>query len=260
MHRIRLILRSTLIALTVAGPALAVDLRVGLGMQDALPGAQSGGLSEFNESLARELCRRMQAHCLFEPMGFPDILPAVESSRIDLGFGNYLRTPERERRVAFSNAIWRSSSRLAGLPARVRQLTDQMGRTPSLENLHDVRVAVLQDTQQAAYLQSLPAQRRVGPVAIRTLDQMRAAIESGRADLALLPVLSAYALRGVKPAVVLDFVGPAYAGDGLGGTVHIAMPLKATALRGQINLAIAGMRADGTWLRIVRQYFPFNLD
>jgi ABC-type amino acid transport substrate-binding protein len=256
-------------ALMMASTAQALDLRIGLGVPGALlaapPGAapqtpQSGGLSSFNESLARELCRRLQAHCSYHNMAFPDILPGVEARRLDLGFGNFLRTPERERRVAFSDAIWRSSSRLAGLPTGTAQLSKRLGQAPTLDTLRDVRVAVIPDTAQAAYLHALAPQQRVEVVPVRTMDQMRSVLRETRADLALMPVLSAYVLFTGDPSVPLEFVGPAYASNGLGGSVHIALPLDAGGLREQLNQAIAAMRSDGTWQRIVRQYFPFSLD
>lgn len=79
--------------------AQARELRIALGVADAraLHGAgQTGGLAAFNEDLAREICRRMSARCTTVNIVFADILPGIEAGTFELGFGNYLRTPERE--------------------------------------------------------------------------------------------------------------------------------------------------------------------
>ena len=81
-----------------------------------------------------------------------------------------------------------------------------------------------------------------------------------RADFALLPVFAAYAQLSREPAQPLAFAGPAVVGHGLGGTVHVAMARRNDTLRQQVNRAIAAIRADGTYQRIVRRHLPFGLD
>ena len=113
-----------LLGLGISAYVQALDLRVALGVQDVQVsqrvGAskneiQGGGLTAFNEDLAREICRRMSARCITSNLEFVEILPGIEGQKFELGFGNFLRTPAREERVAFTDAIWRSSSRLVAL-------------------------------------------------------------------------------------------------------------------------------------------------
>ena len=73
-------------------------------------------------------------------------------------------------------------------------------------------------------------------------------------------MLSAYAVLNREPAGKFEFVGPPLADDGLGGTVHIALPKGDAALRQGVNQSLAAMRADGTFHRIVRRHFPFSLE
>jgi ABC-type amino acid transport substrate-binding protein len=73
-------------------------------------------------------------------------------------------------------------------------------------------------------------------------------------------MLSAYAVLSGDPVVGLEFVGRPVTEGTLGGTVHIALPKDDAVLRQSVNQAMAAMRADGTYHRIVRRYFPFNLD
>ena len=57
-----------------------------------------------------------------------------------------------------------------------------------------------------------------------------------------------------------SLAGPAVSDRGLGGSVHIALPKQRDGLRHTVNQAIATIRADGTFQRIVRHYLPLGLD
>lgn len=252
----RLLACLTLLAALVA-PALGEDLHIALGIQDATPAAgkrgDTGGLAAFNEELARDICRRIAARCTTSNVLFSEILPGIENGRFDLGFGNYLRTPEREQRVAFSAAIWRSSSRLVARSGSAAADTE-------LATLRRARLAVLAETQQHAYLRRVAAERQLEVLTARTLAETFALLRDGQADFALLPMLSAYAMLVREPAGGFEFVGAPVTDDGLGGSVHIALPKGREALRLAVDRAIAAMRADGTYPRVVRRHFPFNVD
>ncbi|MEF8731076.1 MAG: transporter substrate-binding domain-containing protein [Candidatus Accumulibacter meliphilus] len=111
-------------ALLAAGSALALELRVVISRAAVNPQPVAGQatasrstlLADFNLALAREVCRRLRARCEYSYAPFAEIIPGIESKRFELGFGNHLRTAAREAQVAFSNPIWRSSSRLLAFP------------------------------------------------------------------------------------------------------------------------------------------------
>ena len=73
-------------------------------------------------------------------------------------------------------------------------------------------------------------------------------------------MLSAFAQFATEAPGSFEFVGPPVADRGLGGTVHIAIPSQKEDVLLVVNQAIVAMRADGTYQRIVRQFFPFSLD
>lgn len=248
--------------------AHALEIRVALSLPEgaaqvssaASRGVHKGGLVAFNEDLAREICRRLSARCTVSSMPFSEILSSVEENRFDLGFGNYLRTPERERRVDFSEPIWRSSSRLLATPATIKRFSGNNGVGPSLENLHNARVACIEGTLQYAYLRSIAAAQGLKVVTVAAVGDTLKVLRENKADFVLQPVLSSFALIGREAPGSYEYVGPPLTENGMGGTVHIAMPKDSEALRRSVNLAISAMRSDGTFHRIVRRYFPMNLD
>lgn len=205
---------------------------------------QAGGLTDFNEMLAREICRRAAARCIFSNQALADILPSIEAGQIDLGFGNFLRTPEREKRVAFSDSIWRSSSRLLAKPPVAARTVIQLKREVTLDSISKVRIGALEGSVQQSYLQGIAEKRDLEVLSYRTVADLIAALRDDHAEFLLMPVFSAYALIN----------------RGLGGTVHIAIPKQKPEILLLVNEAITGMRADGTYLRIARQFFPFSLD
>lgn len=248
-----------------AAPAQTAELHVALWGAWATPKAgaampQSGGLSGFNEDLAREICRRMNARCSLETVVFSEILPGVEAQRFEMGFGNFLRTPEREKRVLFSDSIWSSSSRLVGRVDNDRRLAARFGPELTLDKLRDVRIGGILETQQYAYLESIAAERGLHLTGVRTMAEALALLREGRVDFCLFPMLTAFELLHHEEVGKYEFVGQPLVDNGLGGSVHIALPKGRETLRQSVNAAIAALRADGTYPRLVRRHFPFSID
>ena len=259
-----------LVAAMLSGALQAADLRVAVVVQDATQVSPQGNLVAsstpaadmvaFTDELAREVCRRIRSRCAVSYVTFGEILPGVEDGRFDLGFGNFLRAPKREKRVAFSEPIFRSASRLVGSPATARALAGKLGQAVNLDNLCGARVAAMEGSQQQAFLDAIAGERELTVVATTTKAGAFDTLRNGSADFALLPVLNAYALLSRDNPQQLEFVGPAVADRGLGGSVHIVLPKQQDELRRSVNHAIAAIRADGTFQRIVRRYFPLGLD
>ena len=221
---------------------------------------QRNVLTAFNEDLAREICRRVNARCRTTIITFSEILPGIEAQKFELGFGNFLLTPEREARVAFSDPIWRSSSRLVTTPATARRFTAEQGPDIALDSLRDARIVAVPETQQYRYLQGQAGQNGLTIVTARSYVEAFALLREGKADFFLLPMLSAYVQFGREEAGRFEFFGAPIAGGGLGGSVHIVLPKTDEVLCYAVNKAIAALRADGSYHRIVRRHFPFSLE
>ena len=226
-------------------------------LPDSKPGADLMGVAD---ELARETCRRINARCHFAYVPFAEILPGIESGRFDLGFGNVLRTPEREQRVAFSDPIWRSSSRLVGAPATALAYAGQLGQPVRVDNLRDARVAATAGSRQQDYLERIAGERKLTVLAAATPAETIDMLGDKRADFALLPIRTGYALISRDDPVRFEFVGPAVADHGLGDNVHIVLQKPNQKLRLAVNQAIAEIRADGTFQRIMHRHFPIFLD
>ncbi|MGV0951158.1 MAG: substrate-binding periplasmic protein [Azonexus sp.] len=259
-----------LITALLSGLLQAAELKVAVLVQDPaqvsmqgdlLPSSTPGAdLVAVTDELAREICRRIKARCSFSHVPFAEILPGVEDGRFDLGFGNFLRSPEREKRVAYSDPLFRSSSRLIGKPATARTFATKLGQPVSLASLRGARVAALEGSQQQAFLDGIAGERELAVLATSTTAEALDVLRKDGADFALLPIRTGYALISRDKAQHFVFVGPAVTAHGLGDAAHIVLAKQKNALRRAVNQAIAEIKADGTYLRIMQRHFPVFLD
>ena len=256
------------LTLCVALPVQALDLRVALGASAAQiqsvseggnPALGAQGLNAVSAELAREICRRISARCRFDYLLFSEILPAMVAKRYEMGAGNFLRTPEREKMVNFSDAIATSSSRLLSTPERVAAFSGKAAGV-TLSTLRDARVVALAGSVQQEFLKRVAVEQRLTVLSAASTTEIFLLLRKGEADFWLTPVSLAYAFMGGEPPGSYQFYGPPEIGHGVGGSVHIALTKDDANLTAQVNKALAELREDGTYHRIVRQYFPVSLD
>lgn len=250
-------LRVALLAVALTGAAAQAQAQaqsVRVAVMEATPPFShrnaDGTLTGFNVDIMRALCRAMTATCRFDEVPFQDLLEAVASGRFDFGLANFLRTPERETRVAFSAPYWRSSSSVVGPAAEIdRAVPDALaGR----------RLAVIVGSRQHAY-----ATRIAGTLAAvverQHLNEVWQALRQGQADMALVPTLAALGFLTSEEGRPFSTVGTPLMEGGLGGTVHIVLPKGRADLQTAVDKAIAAIRADGSYQEINRRYFPFDV-
>ncbi|ARG98836.1 transporter substrate-binding domain-containing protein [Legionella micdadei] len=77
---------------------------------------QSGNkqLYGFDISMMTSICKILKRSCQFQAMRFQDLIPAVESKKVDVAVGSIIITPERSTHVNFSLPYLISHSRFLG--------------------------------------------------------------------------------------------------------------------------------------------------
>jgi len=234
--------------------ARAADRVVNVAVMEATPPfsyrESDGTLTGFNVEIMRELCRAMKASCNFEEVKFQDLPAAVSSGRYDYGLANFLRTPEREQILAFSAPYWRSSSSLIG---SVREL-----EKPLVEAVRGRTVVVIGGSRQFAYMKRLEGELKK-LVVVRHLENVWEVLNAQEADFTLLPTLAALPYLMSQTGKDFTTIGLPNSEDGLGGTVHVVMPKGRDDLKAAIDEAIGAIRVDGSYQRVNRQYFPFDV-
>lgn len=212
---------------------------------------EKGELVGFNVDIVRAICARLERSCRLEVLPFPEILPAVAAGRFDLGVANFLRTPERERLVAFTVPYWRSTSAFVGK----RDFAMKAVR----ELLRDTPVCAIGASGQHRYLLEQAGEHAANVRDLPSNQEVMEALLSGDCPVALLPAMQALPFMQTPRGAELAFLGAPLREPGLGGTVHMAVRPGDDALREAIDRALQHLIATGEHERMARRYFPFSI-
>ncbi|MES2877172.1 MAG: transporter substrate-binding domain-containing protein [Pseudomonadota bacterium] len=211
---------------------------------------EHGELTGFNVEFGRALCRKLGETCRIEPMAFLRILSSVVEAQIDIGIGNTLKTPEREKQMAFSVPYWRSTSSFFGVSGTAF--------TDARDALNKYRVCVIKGSRQHEYLGQLGANvSNLVPVS-SNLDII-IGVRQGRCPVALAPTMQILNFLQSEEGKGFSFLGKPLMSQGLGGTVHMVVRLDKPDLLRRVDQAIKDLILDGTHEKLSRRYFPFSI-
>ncbi|AVM72956.1 Lysine-arginine-ornithine-binding periplasmic protein precursor [Magnetospirillum gryphiswaldense MSR-1] len=236
-----------------ASPARAQDVAVGITTtaQPFVITDPSGRLDGFNVELARLLCARMGRTCSLEPTTFPQLLSRIEEGTFQMGFGNTLKTPEREKKMLFSAPIWRSTSSF--VTATTRPAIDPPQARAQL------RTCVVRKSMQEAFLAAQP-----GPdeniVAISTYRELFDGLTGGACDAALLPTVNVLDFLNREQGRGYDYSGPPVDDSRLSGSVHIVVSKCRPDLLTALDAAISAIKLDGSYRILMARHFPFDIN
>lgn len=239
--------------LGLAAPvARAEDIAVGITTtaQPFVITDPSGRLDGFNVELARLLCARMGRTCSLEPTPFPQLLSRIEEGTFQMGFGNALKTPEREKKMLFSAPIWRSTSSFVA-PAGTPAIDPARARA-------QLRICVVRKSMQEAFLAAQP-----GPddhiVAVATYREIFDSLTGSVCTAALLPTVNVLDFLNREQGRGYDYSGPPLSDPRLSGTVHIVVSKGRPDLLSALDAAINAINLDGSYRVLVARHFPFDI-
>ncbi len=253
--RLRAALGACMLALACGAPPAAGEdaLRVVLTPR-SVPFSyigEDGELAGFNVDMAKAICAELGRRCALDTLAFPEIIPAVASGRYDLGVANFLRTPEREREVAFTVPYWRSTSVFVGKAGR------RVGAVEEL--LRDTPVCAIGSSGQLRFLIERAGTHVANVRAMPSNQDVLDALQSGECPVALLPTMQVLPFLQSARGQGLAFLAAPLAESGLGGTVHMVVRPGDPELREAIDRALQRLIASGVHERAARRYFPFSI-
>ena len=245
-----------LFAATAASGAFAADT-TRFGVDASYPPFESkapdGKLVGFDIDLGNEICRRLDAKCVWIENDFDGMIPALKARKFDGVLSSMSMTPAREEQIAFSAKLFNTPTRLVAKTGS--------GIKPTAESLKGKRVGVEQGTIQEAYAKAHWAPAGVEVVPYQNQDQVYQDLLAGRVDAALQDAVQAdIGFLKTPRGKGFSFAGgdledPATLGSGAG----IGLRKEDTALKTKIDGAIAGMIKDGTYKKIEKKYFDFDV-
>ncbi len=241
------------LAPTVALPAAGAEtLRIGTEADDAPfesvgPDGKPVG---FDIDVGNAICRRAKLDCQWVNMDFDGLIAALDAHRIDAALSQISVTPDRARRVLFTEPTSRTSGVLVA--------TIGSGVTDDPKTLKGKTIGVQSGTTHEAY-----AKMAFAPVAsvqvYQTQLQAFQDLLAGRIDATLCDQGAAYMWLEAH-AGTFGFAGKPISDPSVFGTgTAIALRTGDTVMKRKIDDALNGLYGDGTYAGINAKYFPFSI-
>ncbi|RAT15908.1 MULTISPECIES: lysine/arginine/ornithine ABC transporter substrate-binding protein ArgT [Lonsdalea] len=212
-----------------------------------------GELIGFDIDLAKEMCQRIEAKCSFVESDFDSLIPSLKAKKIDAIISSLSITEKRQQEIVFTEKLYAANARLIAAKGSSIQ--------PTLDTLRGKRVGVLQASTQESYANVHWQPKGVDVVAYQNQDLIYADLVAGRIDAAFQDEVAA-SEGFLKQDAGKDyaFAGPAVKDDALFG-VGTGMGLRKdeTELKAALDKAFESMRIDGTYDKLAKKYFDFNV-
>lgn len=257
MKKLALSLSLALAFSSVSGALAAIPQKLRIGTDPTYAPFESkspsGELVGFDIDLAHELCNRIKTQCTFVESPLDALIPMLKAKKIDAIMSSLSITEKRRQEIDFTDKLYAADSRLVVAKGSPIQ--------PTLESLKGKRVGVLQGTTQETYGNVHWAPKGIEIVSYQGQDNIYSDLTTGRIDAAFQDEVAA-SEGFLKQPVGKDyqFGGPAIKDEKLFG-VGTGMGLRKgdDELREALNNAFAQMRADGTYQKLAKKYFDFNV-
>lgn len=212
-----------------------------------------GTLAGFGIDITNALCAELHARCVWVESSFDGMIPGLLARKFDVIASSMTITPKRMQQIAFTN-------RISNAPAR---LIARKGSPllPTAASLKGKRVGVEQGSAQADYAIANWQPAGVQIESYQNQDQVYADLVTGRLDAAFQASIAASDGFLKKPqgkdfmfaGAPIDDAKYFGQGDGLG------LRKQDTGLRDAFNRALATILENGTYRRINRKYFDFDI-
>jgi lysine/arginine/ornithine transport system substrate-binding protein len=210
--------------------------------------APDGKVVGFDVDLGNEICRRLNAKCVWVEQDFDGMIPALKAKKFDGVLSSMTITPQREQQIAFSAKLFATPTRLVAKKGSPLQ--------PTAESLKGKSVGVEQGTIQETYAKTNWAPKGVNVVPYQNQDQVYADLLSGRLDAALQDEVQAdLGFLKTPRGTGFQFAGPEIPT----GAAAIGLRKEDTDLKAKIDKAIADMIKDGTYKKLEAKYFDFDV-
>ena len=193
----------------------------------------------FDIELVEAIGKTMNKRIEWVDIDFKGLIPGLVSKRFDMAVSAIYITDERKKTVDFSDPYY-----AGGLVAMVK---DGNVAIKTLDNLNGKKVAVQVGTKSVGYLGTNYPQVQL--VEVEKNQEMFNLVDIGRADAAVTGKPAAYqyvrtrgGLRVLEQQLTTEEYGMALRKD-------------SPELTRAVNAALAKLKADGTYARIVKKWF-----
>ncbi|MEE9375995.1 MAG: transporter substrate-binding domain-containing protein [Rhizobiaceae bacterium] len=254
MKMFQSILAASVFAAGLSLTAASAELRLGLDSAPYPPFADvdaSGKRTGFEIELGEALCKAMNEKCVWTPIAWDGIIPALQSKKIDAIFASMSITTKRMKVISFSDKYYNTPAALVAAKdgSINKDLSSLKGKIVA------VQVSTIHADYAKKHVKSIASEIKTYPA----FDEHNNDLVSGRVDavigdsLAFDPFLKSD--QGKKYEIKAFLTDEAVFGKGAG----VGLRKNDTKLREKFNKAIAQVLEDGTYDDIAKKYFNFDI-
>lgn len=212
-----------------------------------------GELVGFDIDLANEICKRIEAKCSYVESDFDALIPSLKAKKIDVIISSLSITEKRQQEIAFSEKLFAANARLIAPKGSKIE--------PTLASLKGKTIGLLQGTTQETYANQHWRPEGVTVTPYANQDLVYQDLTAGRIDAAFQDEVAA-SEGFLKQPVGKDyaFAGPAVKDEQIFGVgTGMGMRKGDTELKAAIDKAFDEMRKDGTYDKLAKKYFDFDV-
>jgi lysine/arginine/ornithine transport system substrate-binding protein len=215
--------------------------------------APTGELIGFDIDLGNELSARLNAKSVWVENDFDGMIPALQARKIDAVLSAMSATEKRRQQIDFTDKIYATPSRMVAKAGS--------NLLPTAESLQGKSIGVEQGTTQETYARTYFEPHGVKVVSYQNQNQVYADLVSGRLDASLQDTVQAnLGFLKTPQGQGFAFAGPVVADQQiLGVAAAIGIRKADTDLKNALNQALAGMVQDGTYQKLAKKYFDFDI-
>jgi len=212
---------------------------------------QKGQLLGFDVDIARALCKEMKRECEFVTQDWDGMIPALMMKKFDAIVASMSITEKRKKKVDFTDRYYSTPAKFV-VPKDSKLEISKVGLKGKI-------IGVQRSTVHATYLEGVYK----GIVTVKQYDTQESAnldLNSGRVDAVLADSAVMYQWMKDHGQGRFKFVGPdlndpKWFGIGAG----IAVRKNQAELVASFNKALVVIKGNGTYDRIRKKYFPFDI-
>lgn len=212
--------------------------------------AADGSLVGFEIDLGMALCEKINRTCQFQAQDWDGMIPGLVANKYDGIFASMAITEERKKKIDFTNKYYQTGGVFVSRKGTKLDTADQA--------LGGKVIGTIPGVTQC-YLEKAFPQATVR--VYETADSLYLDLESGRVDAILSDAIGVdFGLLKTERGKDMEFVSEIYTDrECFGEGVGIGMRKEDTELRDQFNKAIEELRADGTYDKIMKKYFQYDI-
>ncbi len=213
----------------------------------------SGKWVGFEIDLMDAVCAQMQAKCQLVETAWDGIIPALQEKKIDVIWSSMTITDERKQKINFTDKYYHTPAVIIG-PKSEDVKIDFSNPDSVKGKIFGVQTSTIHYNFVKKYFGSVATIKTYD-----TQDNCNADLVAGRVDLVMADSIALNDFLKSDQGKDFEVKATAPKDPILGGGVGGGVRKSDDALREKLNAAIAAIRANGTYDKIAKKYFDFNI-